>query len=267
MIALTRRHISLAVRDIEAGLLDWRLWNLLGWQDVKQRYRRSTLGPLWLTLSTAVQMLVMGMLGSFLFSAHYERFLPFVCAGIVFWTLFTSVINDGANAFVNSTSHLLQIRRAFTTFLMQTVWRNCIILGHNFVIYVAIAIWFLVKPSPSIVLWPLGLFLDVVCISWMALVAGIVSARFRDIPMIIQTLFNVLFWLTPLMYFPSQLGPHEYIIEFNPFAHMLALAREPLLGQTPTLLNWGVVLGVAVLGWGATFLFFARFRARIVYWL
>ena len=101
----------------------------------------------------------------------------------------------------------------------------------------------------------------------MALVAAVVSARYRDIPVMIQNILTILFWLTPLMYFPEQLGRRRFIADYNPFTHMIALVREPLLGGTPTLCDWLAVLGIAVFGWIGTFLFFARYRARIVYWL
>jgi lipopolysaccharide transport system permease protein len=267
MFGLTQRHLAMAASDVRAGMFDWRLWNLLAWQDIKQRYRRSTLGPLWLTISTAIQMLVMGTLGSFLFATDYDRYLPYICAGIIFWSMMTNIITDGANAFVNSSSHLTQVRRPLTTFLMQVVWRNTIVLAHNFIIFAVVALIFRVTPGASIFLWPLGLAVVIACVAWMALVAGVIAARFRDIPMIITSLINVLFWLTPLMYFPEQLGRRQYIIEYNPFTHLLALVRAPLLGQTPSLENWLVALAFAICGWAATFLFFARFRSRIVYWL
>src|ERR1700749_3952412 len=147
MLRPTQRQLALATKDLRAGALNWRLWGLLGWQDIKQRYRRSTLGPLWLTVSTAVQMTVMGLLGSFLFHNDYQRYLPFLCSGLLFWTMMTSIVNDGAIAFVSSASHLLQVRRPLTTFIMQILWRNLIILGHNFVIYIVIAFIFGVVPN------------------------------------------------------------------------------------------------------------------------
>jgi lipopolysaccharide transport system permease protein len=48
---------------------------------------------------------------------------------------------------------------------------------------------------------------------------------------------------------------------------MLAILREPLLGNVPTLTDWLVVIAFTVVGWIGALLFFARFRARIVYWL
>jgi len=267
MLRPTQRQISLALSDLRIGFGDWRLWSLLGWQDIKQRYRRSTLGPLWLTISTAIQMAVMGLLGSFLFHNDIPRYLPFLCTGLLFWTMITAIVNDGATVFVSSISHLTQIRRALMTFIMQIVWRNLIIFGHNFIIYIVIALIFDVRPSLTIVLWPLGMLLGVVSVTWIALVAGILAARFRDIPMLIQSLLNIMFWVTPLVYYPEQLGDKVYLLDYNPFTHVIALMRDPLLGINPSILNWVVTAGMAVLGWGATLMFFARFRARVVYWL
>jgi lipopolysaccharide transport system permease protein len=98
-------------------------------------------------------------------------------------------------------------------------------------------------------------------------VTAVLSARYRDIPVMIQNILNILFWFTPLMYFPEQLGNKRFIVDYNPLSHMVALVREPLLGGTPSLNDWLIVLALAVFGWLGAFLFFARFRARVVYWL
>jgi ABC-type polysaccharide/polyol phosphate export permease len=267
MIALTHRQIVAAGEDLRAGVHDWRLSRLLAWQDIKQRYRRSTLGPIWLTLSTGIQMVTMGFLSSFLFGAPFEKQLPFVCSGMLFWGLITQMINDGAMVFISSSSYITQVRQPYTIYLLQIAWRNMMIFGHNVVIYILIAIIFVVVPSPGIVLWPLAVVLDLLCLAWMALIVGVIAARYRDIPMMIQSILNVFFWLTPVMYFPEQLGSKRYIADYNPFTHVLALLRDPLLGRTPTLNDWLVVLGMTIVGWVAAFLFFARFRVRIAYWL
>jgi ABC-type polysaccharide/polyol phosphate export permease len=267
MLAVTSSQLDSAVSDLRTGILSWRLSGFLAWQDIKQRYRRSTLGPIWLTLTFGIQMATMGVLSSFLFGAPIQRSLPYVCAGMLIWFFITQTINDGASLFVSTARYLTQIKSPLTVFLMQMVWRNLIIAAHNATIYVVIAAIFLVIPGPSILLWPIGLGLVVLCLSWMALVSAVVSARYRDIPIMIQNILNILFWFTPLMYFPEQLGSKRFLVDFNPFAHMIALVRDPLIGVTPALGDWLAVLAITILGWAGTFLFFARFRARIVYWL
>jgi len=267
MLSLTQRQVGFALDDLWTGLRSWRLSQFLAWQDIKQRYRRSTLGPIWLTLSFGIQMFTMGFLSSALFGSALSKSLPYVCAGMLFWSLITQTINDGAVLFVTAYRYITQIKSPLTLFLMQMVWRNVIIAAHNATIYFIIAVVLFLVPSPSILLWPLGFILVLICLSWMALVVAVVSARYRDIPMMIQSILTILFWFTPLIYFPEQLGSKRFIVELNPFTHMIALVREPLLGGAPSLNDWLVVLAIATLGWAGTFLFFARFRARIVYWL
>jgi lipopolysaccharide transport system permease protein len=267
MLAVTSKQLDSAVDDMRAGISSWRLSGFLAWQDIKQRYRRSTLGPIWLTLSFGIQMSTMGVLSSFLFNAPIQRSLPYVCAGMLVWFFITQTINDGANMFVATARYLTQVKSPFTVFLMQLVWRNLIIAAHNATIYVVIAVIFFVVPGPSILLLPIGLGLVILCLSWIALVTAVISARYRDIPIMIANILNIVFWFTPLMYFPEQLGSKRFLADFNPLTHIIALVRDPLIGTTPTLNSWLVVLTITILGWVGTFLFFARFRARIVYWL
>ena len=267
MLALTRTHLDMAAEDLWAGIRSWPLSQFLAWQDIKQRYRRSTLGPVWLTLSFGVQMLTMGVLSGLLFNSPIEKSLPYVCAGMLVWFFVTQMINDGAVLFVSSSRYLTQIKCPLSVFLLQVIWRNLIVAGHNATIYLLIAAILLIVPGPSLLLWPAALALVIICLAWMALMTAVVSARYRDVPVMVQNILNILFWFTPLMYFPEQLGSKRFLADYNPFAHIVALVRDPLLGRTPTLPDWLVVLALAVLGWFGTFLFFARFRSRIVYWL
>ena len=267
MFSLTSKQLDLAVGDLRDGVCSWRLSQYLAWQDIKQRYRRSTLGPIWLTLSFGIQILTMGYLSAALFGVSVAKSVPHVCAGMLFWSLITQIINDGAVLYVSSSRYIVQIKSPLTLFLMQVIWRNVIVAAHNATIYVLIAAIFVVIPGPGILLWLPGLVLVLICLSWLALVAAVVSTRYRDIPLMIQNILTLLFWLTPLMYFPEQLGRHRFIADYNPFTHMIALLREPLLGNVPTLNDWLVVFAITVFGWIGTFVFFARFRSRIVYWL
>ena len=191
MAGLDLRQVDSAVADLRTGIGSWRISHFLAWQDIKQRYRRSTLGPLWMTLTFGIQIFTMGFLSSFLFATQLSRALPYVCAGMLFWGLITQILSDGASLFVSSARYLTQIKSPLTLFLLQTVWRNILISAHNAAVYVAIAIFFFVIPGPSIVLWPVGFLLVVVCVSWMALLCAIISARYRDVPVMITNILAI----------------------------------------------------------------------------
>lgn len=264
---LPRRRLDAAVEDFAAGLASWRLSRMLAWQDIKQRYRRSTLGPLWLTLSSAVQIVIMGTLSSLLFDLPVSRSLPYVCAGMLLWNFLTQTINEGATLFVGMARYITQLKIPYSMFISQVLWRNVMILAHNSVTYVAVAIFFGVTPGLGMIFWPLSFVLVLGCLSWIVVFCAIVSVRYRDVPLLIQNFFSVLFWITPLMYFPEQLGDRQFISDLNPVTHIVALLREPLLGGWPTAGDVASVTGIAIVGWIGTFLFFARYRSRIVYWL
>jgi ABC-type polysaccharide/polyol phosphate export permease len=102
MLSLTLSQLDTAIDDFRTGVLSWRLSQFLAWQDVKQRYRRSTLGPIWLTLSFGIQILTMGILSSFLFTLPVSKSLRFISAGMLLWSFVTQMLTDGAGLFVSA---------------------------------------------------------------------------------------------------------------------------------------------------------------------
>ena len=50
--AAQSKTVTRARGDLIDGFHRRELWLHLGWQDIKQRYRRSVLGPFWITIAT-----------------------------------------------------------------------------------------------------------------------------------------------------------------------------------------------------------------------
>ena len=61
------RTFGRARKDLADGFARRELWLHLGWQDIKQRYRRSVLGPIWITIATGTMAVALGGLYSQLF--------------------------------------------------------------------------------------------------------------------------------------------------------------------------------------------------------
>jgi lipopolysaccharide transport system permease protein len=266
MLDLTLRQVVKARDDIAASARKWPVWHMLAWQEIRQRYRRSTFGPFWLTLSMGVQITVMGVVMASLFGQHFGRTLPYVALGFIFWSMIAGIINDGAMAFVGSSTWILQINLPLGTYIFQKIWSNTIAMAHNLAIFVVLIFIYRLY-ALSILLFFVTLPIVLVALSWAPLLLAIVSTRFRDIPAIITNSFSLLFWVTPIVYRPEQLGHRIYLAEYNPLTHILALLRDPLLGIVPSFNDMLWVCGTAVVGWAITFPFYARFRGRIAFWL
>jgi ABC-type polysaccharide/polyol phosphate export permease len=264
---ITKRQIDAAQRDLMAGITGWRIWHLLAWQEIRQRYRRSLLGPFWLTISMAVQMITMGVVVTILFGQSFGKFLPYVCVGLIFWSMISAIFSEGATAFVASMNLILHMRIPLSTYLLQCVWRNLIIAAHNLVVYVVVAVIFEIEPTATMALFLVTLPLALWSVTWVVVCLGEVSTRFRDLPTMVTTGLNVLFWLTPIVYSPDQLGRNRWLATANPLAHALDLIRLPLLNQVPATNSFLIVIAMGLAGWTIAFLLFARFRARVPFWL
>lgn len=258
-------NLSTAVADLIDGGRQWWLWLYMAWQDVLQRYRGSVLGPLWLTLSTAIMVGTLGILYAKLFEIDVAAYLPFLCLGILVWNFIVGILTEGCMAFVSADNVIRQIKLPYSTHIYRILCRNLIILAHNIVVYVVVALLFAIQPS-SILLSLTGIGMILLNGAWCSLVLGLICARFRDVPLIVASLLQVAFFLTPIIWKPSLLGPQSYLAHLNPLYAFVDLVRAPLLGETPDPISWMVVAGITLAGWAFAIMFFARFRARIPYW-
>ena len=258
---------TLAIRDIVEGARALRLWRMLGWQDVRQRYRRSKLGPFWLTISMGVLVTALGVLYSALFRIEVADYLPFVAVGFIVWSLVSGLINEGCTAFIDAERIIKQVDMPLSVHAYRVVWRNFIILGHNAAIYVAVAAIFSIWPGWAGLLAIPGLLLLYLNGVWTGLLAGLVCSRFRDVSQIVASVVQVAFFLTPIIWKPELLPDRALVLDLNPFFHLVEIVRAPLLGHSPSLVSWLAVLGITLGGWLAALAMYRRYRWRIAYWV
>lgn len=253
--------------DLREGLGSYSVWTILGWYDIRQRYRRSTIGPLWITLSLAITVAAMGVLYGKLFHQEIHSYLPYLTSGMVIWSLVSSTITESTNVFVAAGGIIQQIRLPLSLHVLRMIVRNLVIFGHNMLVVVAVTLLFHVSIGWSIFLFPLALLLFAANALWVGLILGAFCARFRDVAQIITSLVQILFFLTPVMWRPESLGAHAWVSNLNPLTPFFDIMRDPLLGSFSPLFSWLYVLGVTVGGWIFTMVLFSKYRARVAYWV
>jgi ABC-2 type transport system permease protein len=259
--------ISKAVEDIQKSFLSSSLWLTLGWQDIKQRYRRSVLGPFWITLSLGITILVMGFLYAKLFRQDIRMYIPYLASGMVFWSFISTVINESTTVFIQAEGIIKQIPMPFGIHVLRMIWRNVIIFFHNLVVLAVVMIVFHVIPGRNILLLPMVLFMLVLNSYWIGILLGVLGTRFRDIVQIVASIVQILFFLTPVMWTSSSIQHNVWVVEFNPFYHVFTIARNAVLGGNVPITSWAIVLLMTLVGWAIAFHLLARYRARIAYWL
>lgn len=257
---------TLALRDIIQGFSRHQLWRTLAWNDIRQRYRRSLIGPLWLTLSMGIMVAALGFLYATIFRQPLDEYLPYLAVGLILWTFLSSLIIEGCNTFIAASGIIRQVSSPLTTHVYFLVWRNTIVFFHNFAIYVIVIIVFQINPGYNILYALPAVALYIIIGLWTSLLLGILCARFRDIAMMIGSLVQIMFFFTPVIWSADIIPDRQWVVEFNPFFHLIEIARAPLLGNTPRWESWVISAVITLIGITITFGFFRRYRSRVVYW-
>ena len=253
--------------DITVGIFAWRIWGTLGWHDIRQRYRRSVLGPFWFTLSTAIMVVVLGMLYSTLLKQEISSYLPYLAVSLVVWQYIGTIANEGCNSYTGSAHLIKQLRLPLTIHVGRVVWRNFVILLHSLPVVVIMLIVFGKVPGIGYLLVPVGLLLLLLNGVWIGVVLGILCARFRDIPPIVTNLIQVAFFFTPVMWMPEILQERAWVAHYNPLYHLIEIVRAPLLNRPILLESWGWAIGMMVIGFVFAQYLMVRARNRVAYWL
>lgn len=255
--------------DIKRATLDIGLPLYLARADIRQRYRRSSLGPFWITISTGVMIGCIGVIFGSLLKSPMSEFLPFLSAGLIIWSLISTSISEATTVFVAAEPIIKQLPLPLVTHIYRMVFRNLYIFFHNIIIF-PLVLLFVHRPINLEILWFIpGLLILTLNLTWMSILLGIICARFRDLTQITTSVLQIFFYLTPIIWMPNLLPARTsvMVLDPNPFYHLLAIVRNPLMAISPTPLNWAISILLCIFGWGIAILFFNKFKARVAYWL
>ena len=197
--ASNSQTFAAAWNDLKKGFAQRELWLALGWQDIKQRYRRSTLGPLWITIATGVMALALGLLYSLLFQQDLASFLPHVAVGLILWGFISGCIKDGSEVFIANEGLIKQLPSALSVHVYRLVWKQFLFLLHNLVIWLVLLAVF--RPSLG---WEVLLVVPAMALMiangiWVTMFFGIIATRFRDVAPLLDSLVQLAFYMTPIV--------------------------------------------------------------------
>ncbi|MDO5690952.1 MAG: ABC transporter permease [Pseudomonadota bacterium] len=256
-----------ALNDWWHGTRQLRVWWTLARYDIVLRYRRSMLGPLWLTLSMGAMIAGIGPLYSQLFGINLTEFFPYLALGIIFWFLIAGTITDATSVFMASSNYLKLAYFPTSLFVWRMVARNLLQFCHHVLIFLPIAWWAGIAPSWKMLYVLPALALFVINAQAVGIWLGILCARFRDVPQIVTSVVQMLMFLTPVFWMADKLPERSRFALLNPLAQLLDILRAPLLNQDVGAGNWeGVILFTSV-NLVLALLVFMRYRRKLIYWL
>jgi lipopolysaccharide transport system permease protein len=266
--AAERNRVARAWSDIVGGLLAWRFVLALSRSDIRGRYRGSVLGPLWLTLTTAVSIAAFGLLYGKIFNIPWQEHVLHVGVSLIIWAWFSQAVSESCNTMLGGESMIRQIPLPMSVHILRTAMRNLIVGGHHAILLPALfLICGFVPHAKGVPLALLGVLVVLINTISLATQLGFLGARFRDLAPIVANVMQLMFFLSPILWQASALGDKADLLVFNPVFIMIEIIRTPLLTGTLNPAQW-IAAGVfTFLGAGLAGAMFIRFRDRVAFWV
>ena len=253
--------------DLRDGLSQWRLAFALARLDLRNRYRGSVLGPLWLSLSSLIMLIGLGLLYGTLFKLELANYLPHLAVSLIIWQWISSCIIEACSTLTGAEGVIRQMRLPYTLHALRIAFRNSLVAAHSLPIILLVFLVFGHVPGPEAFLAIFGFLLIGINILAGGLLLGMMCARFRDIPSLVSNAVQLAFFLTPILWKPELLGDAIVWMALNPFYALLETVRGPLVEGGGPLLAWVAAVFYTIVHVVLAGLLFARFRARIAFWV
>ena len=264
---MTNSQMKAGIADLQAAFSNYHMWLFLAGQDIKQRYRRSVIGPFWITISTTIMITLMGPLYAVLLNNPVGPYLQYLAVSLIIWMFISTFINEACTTFIAAQAYILQINLPLISHVLRVLARCIFVMLHNVVIILVVLLIFPPASLSTIIFSFVGFVLVILNLFWIGILLAILCARFRDIPLIIGNLIMAAFFLSPILWKVDMLGRKAFLAELNPIYHFMELIRAPLFGSMPTARTYVFCILMLVIGSAITMVIFSRFRSRIAYWL
>ena len=253
---------------IGPNLLDPRKWVGLAWHDIVQSYRRTILGPFWLTLNMAIFAVAMTLIYGALFSVKPGEYSAYIVCSMMVWWWIMGILNEGGAVFLTYAQFIHATPFDKSTFVWSMAVRQLISLLHHSIVY-ALMIpfglvhlnWYTLMAIPATIL----LFLWSVPI---IAVLAILFVRYRDVQRFVGAGTIILMMVTPIFWKADMIkGWRTFIIEYNPLYYAIEVLRLPLLGKPLPPLILFTAIGLTVATWILGGWFYRRYQRYVVFWL
>lgn len=240
--------------------------------DLQERYRRTIIGPMWLSLSSLVLITTLYFIFGRFFKINYENYFSYIAIGILSWNYITLSIIDACSIFINANGIIKQIKVPLFTHVLRCILKNFFIFLHSFILFPIILYFDKVNISFASLFTFIGIFMVILNLTWISMFLAIISSRFRDIPLFLQNFLYIMFYITPLIWNFEALNTSEesslfLVTQLNPFHNMIVVIRDPILFSTTNIFSLLYLLITFILGLILTTYFFNRYSKRIPYWL
>jgi len=262
-----KNDLIIAINDLKSGIFEYKILYKLCRSEITRRYKRTFLGPLWISISLGMFSIIISVVWSKLWGQNFREYLPYLLAGMIPWTYFATSIAEACQAFPAGASLMLNREYAYTRQIYIILGRNSIILMHNLLVYFIVALFCQINLGFNTLALIVGFLALLVNTFWVALVVAIYALKYRDMAPIITILLQIAMFVTPIMWPVSVLNEKNYfLVDYNPLYHWINISKAALLGETFNINSLFIGIVTSIIGILLAIYIYSLNRKKLTYW-
>lgn len=258
------------IADLWNSLRNYEFWAFSSWLGIVTKYRRSSLGFVWLFAPPVAYIYGIGYFYSSLFGREQLPFQVHLGIGYLLWRMVTQVIGQSSATMLGNRAFILDGRTRFTDYLMQVLVQA--LFYQLIAMMLVVPLLFMlpgVRPE-GLALLAVSMPVFYLNVLWLSVVVGVVGARYPDIHELSNTIFIFGFLLTPIVW-SADMAPVDstrgFFARINPAFHLIEFVRAPLVGET---LERGTLIYLAAMtvgGWLLAAFVYRRYSRYVAIWI
>lgn len=251
-------------------LRHYDFWTSLARIDLRNRFRRTRLGIIWVVVQPFMFTLILSFIFHYVFNQDFLDFSVYVFSGIILWSWFSESVMLGANSIIQSQPFIRQKRLPLVVYSIRTFMVS---LFTYLLSFAGLLGWvFLTGHVPGFyaLLLPFNIVFIGLALFPIVVFSGVIGTLYRDYQQFSQIILQALWFISPVfmdksIFLKPGLNVWDY---FNPVSNMLELIRRPLTdNQLPTWENYLFTALFGVAAWALAYLFLKRHEKHLVHYL
>lgn len=265
-----KSDLLVGLRDLGRGLSKTQLWFAFAADEVQQRYRRSRLGLAWIVISYLLFVSAISIFFGGFSQKGPSEFVVYVAVNYALFSFLVANLSDGCAVFRSSKTWVNSMPLPHSIYVLKSVARGLFVFGIN--AFVAAGVLLLTGHLLTPVSWlalPAFLLLLVNAVLVQTYL-GYLTARFRDLEHLMQSLTRLLFFATPILWVRAEMPEgslRRTIADINPLTHALEIVSAPLMGHLPDPLSWRIMFLLTLINILVMLAASYLSHRRLPYWL
>lgn len=232
-------------------------------------HRGSFLGWFWLIIKPAIQVIVYTTIFPLIARSQQDNYALYLLSGILPWTFLSNSIIESSHSLINRAEVLKR------SLLFKTIFPIADVIKHFMLFIISLIVMYvfisLVKWqfSYKILLLPLYIIPLVVFVISSSIIVSFMTPYIRDVGEILNIIFNILFFFTPIIYAIDIIPPKaQFWLKLNPIYWLIKPLQDLIYyNMLPSVETLTIAIIIAITAFISSYIIYKNLKTNLIYYL